>query len=239
MTEERFARTASLLGEKAIDVLRSASVAVFGLGGVGSYTVEALARSGVGELWLFDFDCVSESNINRQLFALDSTVGMLKTDVAKCRIADINPLTAVHTVSEYMDEGNIGAYLDAARPAYIVDAIDSVPSKIALILAARERNIPIICCMGTGNKLDPAKLQITDIKKTNTCPLAATVRRRLRALGITEGVDVLWSTELPTRPLSQRDEGGRMPPASVSYLPAIAGLMLGGHVIRKLVGILK
>ena len=214
--EERYVRTAALLGEEAVARLCASRVAVFGLGGVGGYAVEALARAGVGTLWLFDFDTVSESNLNRQLFALTSTVGMKKTDVARARVADINPDTAVYTEDTFVDEGNIGAYLDRAHPDFIVDAIDSVPSKIALILAARERNIPIISCMGTGNKLDPTKLQITEIK-----------------LGVTEGVAALWSTELPARPQNAA-EGNRPVPATVSYLPAVAGLMLGGYVIRKI-----
>lgn len=234
--EERYVRTAALLGEEAVLRLRNSAVAVFGLGGVGGYTVEALARAGVGALWLFDFDTVSESNLNRQLFALTSTVGMKKTGVARARVADINPNTVVYTEDTFADESNIGEYLDRARPDFIVDAIDSVPSKIALILAARERNIPIISCMGTGNKLDPSKLQITDIKKTNTCPLAAAVRTRLRKLGVNDGVAALWSTEFPVRP-QNGEEGGRPVPATVSYLPAVAGLMLGGYVIRKIAGI--
>jgi len=231
--EEKFVRTAALIGEEALARLQAATVAVFGLGGVGGYTVEALARAGIGELWIFDFDTVSESNINRQILALDSTVGMRKTDAACARLADINPHTVVHAVNVFIDADNIGEYLDRAHPTYIVDAIDSVPSKLALILAAKERNIPIVCCMGTGNKLDPTKLQITDIKKTNTCPLAAAVRTRLRKLGITEGVDALWSSELPVRPKREVD-GSPSVPASISYLPAAAGLMLGGHVIRKI-----
>ena len=231
--EEKFVRTAALIGEEALARLQAATVAVFGLGGVGGYTVEALARAGIGELWIFDFDTVSESNINRQILALDSTVGMRKTDAASARLADINPHTVVHAVNAFIDADNIGEYLDRAHPTYIVDAIDSVPSKLALILAAKERNIPIVCCMGTGNKLDPTKLQITDNKKTNTCPLAAAVRTRLRKLGITEGVDALWSNELPVRP-KQEVDGSPSVPASISYLPAVAGLMLGGHVIRKI-----
>ena len=231
--EERFVRTAALLGEEAVSRLAASTVAVFGLGGVGGYVVESLARAGVGTLWLFDFDTVSESNINRQIYALSSTVGMKKTDVARARIADINPAATVHTEDTFVDAENIGEYLDRAHPDFIVDAIDSVPSKIALILAARERDIPIVCCMGTGNKLDPTKLQITDIKKTNTCPLAATVRTRLRKLGVTDGVAALWSSELPARQ-KEGEEGARPVPATVSYLPAVAGLMLGGYVIRKI-----
>ena len=232
MIEERYIRTAALLGEEAHADLRASSVAVFGLGGVGGYTVEALARAGIGRLALFDFDRVSESNINRQILALSNTVGMLKTDLARSRVAAINSDIAVSTVAERITEENVGGYLDEARPDYIVDAIDDVPAKIALILAARERGIPIISCMGTGNKLDPSKLTITDIKKTNTCPLAAAVRTRLRKCGVTEGVAALWSSEPPVRNSSA--EGGRPVPATVSYMPAVAGLMLAGYIIRQI-----
>lgn len=231
MTEERFSRTAMLLGEGAIERLRYARVMLFGLGGVGGYAAEALARAGVGHLFFCDFDTVSVSNINRQILALDSTVGQKKTAVAAMRAKDINPAIEVVEADLFVDEHNALDLIAAFRPDYIIDAIDAVPSKIALIAAAKTLSVPIISCMGTGNKLDPEKLTVADISKTHTCPLARAVRTRLRAIGI-HHADVLFSTEKPLTP--QGGEEGKSVPASVSFVPSVAGLMLGGYVIRRL-----
>lgn len=234
--EERFSRTSLLIGEEAVGRLSRASVLVVGLGGVGGYTVEALARAGVGRLTLVDDDTVSVSNINRQILATDETVGRPKAEVAAARVASISPSCIVRACRLFVDESNVAALLAEAAPDYIVDAIDSVPSKIALIRAAQDAGVPIVSCMGTGNKVDTTKLAIGDINKTHTCPLARSVRARLRAEGITH-LDVLWSSEKPREPLAPVEENGRRIPATISYLPAIAGLMLGGFVIRRLAGI--
>lgn len=232
MIEERFSRTAMLLGEQAVRALGESRVMLFGLGGVGGYTCEALARAGVGELILVDFDTVSPSNINRQILADDTTVGQKKTAVAAARIARIAPGTRIQLREEFADTQNTEAMILSAMPHYVIDAIDYVPGKLAIITAAMAHGIPVISCMGTGNKLYPEKLQIGDIAKTHTCPLARAVRTGLRRAGIFHA-DVLWSSEMPRTPAVAGENGQRVP-ASVSYVPAIAGLMLGGYVIRRL-----
>ena len=234
MTDERFSRTAMLLGEEALSRLFSSRVMLFGLGGVGGYACEALARAGVGHLFLCDFDTVSVSNINRQILADDTTVGQKKTAVAAERVRRIHPSAEVTVADLFVDEKNALDLIASFRPDYIIDAIDAVPSKIALIAAANTLSVPIISCMGTGNKLDPEKLTIADISKTHTCPLARAVRTRLRAVGISH-VDVLFSTEKPIAP--QVGEGEKSVPASVSFVPSVAGLMLGGFVVLRLSGV--
>ncbi len=234
MTDERFSRTAMLLGEVGLSRLFASRVMLFGLGGVGGYACEALARAGVGHLFLCDFDTVSVSNINRQILADDTTVGQKKTAVASERVRRIHPSAEVTVADLFVDEKNALDLIASFRPDYIIDAIDAVPSKIALIAAASTLSVPIISCMGTGNKLDPEKLAIADISKTHTCPLARAVRTRLRAVGISH-VDVLFSTEKPIAP--QVGEGEKSVPASVSFVPSVAGLMLGGFVIRRLSGV--
>ncbi len=236
MTDERFSRTAMLLGEEAVDRLWSSRVMLFGLGGVGGYACEALARAGIGELILVDFDTVSCSNINRQILADDTTVGQPKAAVAAARVLRISPQARVQTVEQFVDEANAASLIQAAAPHYIIDAIDHVPGKLAIIQAAHARGIPVISCMGTGNKLYPEKLQISDISKTHTCPLARSVRAKLRAAGISH-VEVLWSSEQPRTPRIPLVEDGRAVPATVSFVPAAAGLLLGGHVIRRLANI--
>ncbi len=230
-----FSRTESLLGKEAVEKLNKKSVAVFGLGGVGGHAVEALARSGVGRLVLVDFDTVSRSNINRQIFALSSTVGKLKCDVAKERLLDINPTLEVVSYPVFADEGNIQSILEKERPDYVIDCIDSVKSKVFLAKTAVEMQIPIISSMGTGNKLEPEKLTISDISKTHTCPLARVMRRELKAVGIAH-LDVVFSTEMPHP--STVVENGRHAPASCAFVPSVAGLMLAGYVIKKLGGVL-
>ncbi|MBO5050839.1 MAG: ThiF family adenylyltransferase [Clostridia bacterium] len=236
MIEERFSRTAMLIGEEALGALQHSRVLLFGLGGVGGYACEALARAGVGELHLVDFDTVSISNINRQILADETTVGRPKAAVAAERVARIAPATRVRVVDRFADEANVEAIILAADPQYIIDAIDTVDSKLAILRVAQAHGIPVISCMGTGNKLYPEKLQISDISKTHTCPLARAVRARLRREGINHA-EVLWSSEPPRKPCTPVEEGGRVIPASISFVPAAAGLMLAGHVIRKLVGL--
>lgn len=235
MMEERFSRIARLVGEEALDRLRSARVLLVGLGGVGGYACEALARAGVGTLYLVDADRVSESNINRQILADDTTVGRPKAAVAAERVARINPAADVHPCECFVDEQNVAALFAAARPDYVIDAIDTVSGKVALIRTAHAAGIPVISCMGTGNKLEADKLQIADIAKTSVCPLCRVMRVRLRKEGILH-LPVLFSTETPRTPQEQITENGRHIPASISYVPAVAGLLIAGHVIRDLMG---
>lgn len=229
-----FLRTRMLLGDDAMDRLASSHVAVFGLGGVGSYAVEALARSGVGELTLVDRDTLSPSNINRQLYALHSTVGQPKAEVAVRRCLDINPTLRVHTLCETYDADHREAFF-IAKYDFIIDAIDLVSCKLDLISQALARGIPIISALGTGNKLDPSLLCVSDISKTSGCPLARVMRRELKDRGIRH-LPVVFSPEQPaeTRQLDTPDPGRRSVPASVSWVPSCAGLMLGGYVVRQL-----
>lgn len=232
---EEFMREQMLLGEKAMERLSTAHVAVFGIGGVGSYTAEALARAGVGRLTLVDNDTVSITNINRQLCALHSTVGLPKCEVMASRIRDINPRCEVRAlVRTYCEEEKEDFF--AERYDYIVDAIDTVSCKLSLIETAIVRGVPIVSAMGTGNKLDPTQFQITDISKTTGCPLARVVRKELRNRGIRHHT-VLYSTELPQTPesLEAPPPGRRSVPASVSWVPSCAGLMLAGYVVQQLI----
>jgi tRNA A37 threonylcarbamoyladenosine dehydratase len=225
-----FSRTAAVIGEDGINKLSKARVAVFGVGGVGGYVCESLARSGVGKIDIFDMDTVSLSNINRQIIALHSTVGRHKTEVMKERIADINPdcIVTEHRVF-YMPE-NADEY-DLSQYDFVVDAIDTVTAKIELAARVTSLSIPFISCMGTGNKLDVSKLTISDISKTTVCPLARVMRRELRARGINH-ITVLYSTEIPAT--SGTDENGKKVPASTAFVPAAAGLMIGAHVTKAL-----
>lgn len=226
-----FSRTAAVIGEDGLEKLSKARVAVFGVGGVGGFVCESLARSGVGAIDLFDMDTVSPTNINRQIIALQSTVGRYKTEVMRERILDINPdcKVAEHRVF-YMPE-NAGEY-DLSKYDLIVDAIDTVTAKIELAVRATSLSIPFIACMGTGNKMDVSKLQIADISKTTVCPLARVMRRELRLRGINH-LPVLFSTELPLT--SGTDENGKKVPASTAFVPAAAGLMIGAYAVKKLI----
>ncbi len=226
---EQDERTAMLIGEDALEHLRHASVAVFGVGGVGSFVVEALARAGVGRLLLCDNDTVSVTNLNRQLIALHSTVGALKVDVAASRVRDISPECDVETRALFYAPDTADD-IDLSGYDYIVDAVDSVPAKIELIVRANRLGIPIISCMGAGNKLDPTKFEVADIQKTSVCPLARVMRRELRLRGV-EACKVVYSKEEPVKP----PEGGRRCPASISFVPSAAGLILAGEVIRDLI----
>lgn len=229
-----FIREEMLLGSAAMERLRSCHVAVFGIGGVGSYCAEALARSGVGTLTLVDHDTVSASNINRQLIALHSTVGLPKAQVMANRIRDIDPACTVHVLQRLYTEEDRAAFF--VQPYdYIIDCIDMVSSKLSLIQNAMARRIPIISAMGTGNKLDPTKFEITDLSKTKSCHLARIMRKELRQRGILHH-RVLYSTELARTPLPLEapPPGKRSLPASVAWVPSCAGLMLAGDVIRTL-----
>ena len=233
---ERTMRAQMLLGGDAMDKLRAAHVAVFGLGGVGSWCAEGLARSGVGELTLIDQDTASRSNINRQLCALESTLDLPKAEVMAARAHDINPEITVHTV--------VGCYTAAERERffadydYVVDAIDLVSCKVDLIMSCRGRGIPIISALGTGNKRDASLLEITDISKTYSCALARVVRKELRARGV-EHHTVVFSPEEPMRPeqLEAPPPGRRSVPGSLVWVPASAGLLLCQHVVTRLTGL--
>ena len=224
---EKFIRTRRLLGDTAMDKLKNARVAVFGVGGVGGYVVEALVRSGIGEIDMFDNDTVAESNINRQIIATTETIGRLKVDVAKERALLINPDIKVNTHNCFYMPDNADEY-DLSVYSYIVDAIDTVTAKIELIKRAKALDVPIISSMGTGNKLDASMLEVTDIKKTEMCPLARTMRRELKNRGITS-LKVVYSKEKPIVP----DDGERTP-ASTAFVPAAAGLIIAGEVVKDL-----
>ena len=228
MAEDRLQRQRALIGDEATQSLSSSTVAVFGIGGVGSYTVEALARAGVGSLILIDGDRVSESNINRQLIADTTTVGKWKAEAAAERVRKINPDCTVTAVNEFADDSNVDRILTEANADYVVDAIDCVTTKLLIALWAQEHNVPVISSMGTGNKLDPSKFVITDISKTSVCPLARVMRRECKAKGIRK-LTVLYSTEEPVKT-------GLRVPASISYVPSCAGLMIAGRVIRDIIG---
>ena len=230
---EQYTRTAMLLGHEAVERLNEAHVAVFGIGGVGSFTAEALARAGIGTLTLIDDDTVSESNLNRQLVALRSTIGKAKTEVMADRIRDINPNCKVITISARYTPQDREQFF-TQKYDFIADAIDSVACKTDLIATALDRDIPIISAMGTGNKLDPSKFLITDLAKTSGCPLARVMRRELKQRGILHHT-VLYSTEPALKPLFQPEQEKTVP-GSVAWVPSCAGLMIAGHIIRTLAG---
>ena len=233
---EQFLRTAMLLGENAMERLKNARVAVFGIGGVGGYVVEALARAGIGHIALVDSDTISLSNLNRQLLATHSTLGMPKVEAAKARILDINPASQVETYPIFYTP-ETAHLLDFTRFDYIVDAIDTVTGKLALVEQANAAHTPIICCMGTGNKLDASAFQVADISKTSMCPLARVMRRELGKRGI-KHLKVVYSQEEALTPTGWEAEaaaiGKRQIPGSVSFVPGAAGLILAGEVIRDI-----
>lgn len=228
-----FSRTALLVGEEGLKKLKNARVAVFGVGGVGGYVVEALARSGVGTLDLIDKDVVSESNINRQIIALHSTVGQLKTEAAAVRAKDINPEIVVHTHNVFYLPENAGDF-DFTNYDYVVDAIDTVSGKIALIENAKRCNVAVISSMGAGNKLDPTAFEVADISKTTVCPLARVMRRELKKRGI-EHVKVVYSKEEPIATSTIDEESGKAIPGSIAFVPSVVGLIIAGEVIKDLV----
>ena len=227
--QEQFSRTALVLGEAALDQLAASRVAVFGVGGVGGYVVEALARSGVGGLDLIDNDTVALSNLNRQIVALHSTLGRLKVDVAAARVKDINPACAV-TVHPVFYLPETAGRFDFHQYDYVVDAIDTVAGKLALVENARACGVPIICAMGAGNKTDPTRFEVADIHDTTVCPLARVMRRECRRRGI-EHLKVVYSKEEPIIP-----PGGVRVPGSTAFVPPVVGLIIASEVIRDLIG---
>lgn len=251
MPQHSLSRTELLIGKEALDKLKDSKVVVFGIGGVGSFTVEALARGGVGKIVLIDDDTVCLTNINRQIHATFDTISKPKVQVMKDRILSINPKCEVTIYQTFVKEDNIKEIIDEDTD-YVVDVIDTVSSKIALILWCKEHNIEIISCMGTGNKIDPTKFQITDIYKTKVCPLAKVMRYELRKRGV-KSLKVLYSEEAPLKP--KLDEvitckegcvctGGtkkclakRQIPGSISFVPPVAGMIIGGEVIKDIIGL--
>ena len=234
---EQFSRTELLLGEAAMKKLHASRVAVFGIGGVGGYTVEALARCGIGALDLIDSDTISISNINRQILATHSTVRKLKVDAARARVLDINPGCTVRTYPCFYLPDTADQF-DFAQYNYIVDCIDTVTGKLQLVERAFQAGTPIICSMGTGNKLDPAAFQVADISKTSMCPLARIMRKELKKRGISH-VKVVYSQEEALTPAVDPEEleraGKRQIPGSVSFVPGAAGLILAGEVVKDLI----
>lgn len=224
-----------LIGDAGVEKLHKSHVAVFGLGGVGSYTAEALARAGVGELTVVDSDTVSVTNINRQLYALNSTVGVKKTDVAAQRIKDINPDCIVHIIDGFYLPENAADFF-VSHYDYIADAVDTVSAKLSLAAEAQRRGIPIVSCMGTGNKLDPTLFRVSDISQTSVCPLCRVMRRELKARGV-KSLRVVWSPEPPLTP-GECAEGStrRAVPGSISFVPPVAGMIMAGEIVKNLIG---
>lgn len=223
--DDRFQRTESLIGPQAINKLRHAHVAVIGVGGVGGYVVEALSRAGIGELTLIDNDTIKKSNINRQIIALESTEGLKKIEAFKNRLLDINPEINVNTVDCFILPETIDD-IDFTGFDYVVDAIDTVSGKISIIEKCNRLNIPVISSMGTGNKLDPTAFKIADISKTSVCPLARVMRYELKKRGIKK-IKVLYSEETPVKQENRT-------PASISFVPSVAGLIIAGEVIKDI-----
>lgn len=234
----QFSRTEILLGSDAMERLYGSSVAVFGVGGVGGYTVEALARSGIGHLALIDPDDVGLSNINRQILATHSSLGQLKVEAAKQRVLDINPNAKVDTYPIFYTP-ETADQIDLKQFDYIVDAIDTVTGKLCLVQRAVEAGVPMISCMGAGNKLDGTAFRVADISKTTVCPLARIMRKELKKRGINH-LKVVFTTEEALKPVGAEEEaaalGKRQIPGSTSYIPGIAGLLLAGEVIKDLAG---
>ncbi len=231
--KEQFSRTISLIGKEKFEKLQKSTIAVYGIGGVGSYVVEGLVRSGIGHIILIDNDIISVTNINRQIHATLDTVGKDKTEIMKQRILSINPEIKIETynASEIKngEENLIDENID-----YVVDAVDTITTKIKLIEKAKKENVKIISCMGTGNKLDPTKLEITDISKTSVCPLAKIIRKELKRKNI-KNVKVLCSKEEPIKIKNVEENSHKTVPASISFVPSVAGLIIAGEVIKDII----
>ena len=229
--ENQFSRTEMLIGTENLEKLKNSKVAIFGIGGVGSYTVEGLARAGIGNFILIDNDDISITNLNRQIHATHETVGRAKVEVMKERILSINPNAKIETFKTFFLPNCEEKIIDEGI-TYIVDAIDAVTAKIELVMEANRLNIPIISSMGTGNKLNPSMLEVTDISKTSVCPLAKVMRKELRDRGIKK-LKVVYSKEEPIK--SKAGEEGKIVPGSVSFVPSVAGLIIAGEVVKDIV----
>lgn len=227
--DNQFSRTELIIGKESIEKLQASKVAIFGLGGVGSYVVEGLVRAGVGNFVLVDKDTVDVTNLNRQLIATTKTIGQPKVEVAKQRILEINPKVNVEIYQEFFMPETKGILDDTID--YIVDVVDTVTAKIELVQRANKLNIPIISSMGTGNKLDPTQFEVTDIYKTSICPLAKVMRKELRARGI-EKLKVVYSKEEPIKQFASKE---RITPGSISFVPSVAGLIIAGEVVKDLI----
>lgn len=231
--QEQFSRTEMIIGEKALEKLASCRVALFGVGGVGGYALEALARCGVGAFDLVDNDTVNITNINRQIIALHSTIGQYKVDAAKERILSINPAAKVNTYRTfYLPENS--AEFDFSNYDYVIDCVDTVTAKLEIVQNAKRANIPVISSMGTGNKLDPTCFEVADIYKTSVCPLAKVMRRELKKRNI-DSLKVVYSKEEPIKPTIEGGKSSARTPGSVSFVPSVAGLIIAGEVIKDLV----
>lgn len=229
--QHEFSRTELLIGNSGLEKLRKSTVMIFGIGGVGSYTVEALARAAVGHLILVDFDEISLTNINRQLHALHSTLGEGKAEVMKRRILDINPDANVEVIKEFYSAADADRML-GRKLDYVIDAIDTVSSKVSLAKECLLRKIPLISSMGAGNRLSAESYRVTDISKTSGDPLAKAVRKLLRKEGLTKGIKVVSTTDLPLMPLSSEAEDHV--PGSISFVPSVVGLLIAGEVVRDI-----
>ena len=232
---DQFARTELLIGKEGVNKLKNSRVAVFGIGGVGGYVVEALVRSGLGNIDIIDNDTVCSTNLNRQIIATTKTIGKYKVDVAEERIHDINPEVKVTKYKTFYTPETADEF-DFSKYDYVVDAIDTVVGKISLVEKSKEYNIPIICAMGAGNKMDPTKLEVADISKTSVCPLAKVIRQELKKRRIKK-VKVVYSKELPIKPAPSNEvTNKRQTPGSNAFVPATAGLIIAGEVIKDLIG---
>ena len=240
--QDRYARTRMLLGAHSLEKMASSKVAVFGIGGVGGYVVEALARSGIGSFVLVDHDRIAFTNLNRQIIALESTLGQYKVYAAAARIRDINPEASVEVHRCFFLPDTAGDF-DFSAFDYVVDAVDTVTAKLLIIEKAKEARVPVISAMGAGNKLDPTKFEVTDLYRTRMDPLAKVMRRELKKRGITE-LKVVYSTEQPVKPpdsgaLPEVSASGRPVPGSVAFVPSVAGLIIAGEVVKDLSGTVR
>lgn len=231
--KEEWSRTAYIYGEEAVKKINKSKIAVFGVGGVGGFTCEALARAGVGQIDIFDKDTVSLSNINRQIIALHSTVGKPKVEIMRERILDINPECHVNAYEVFYLPDNADEY-DLSKYDYIVDAVDTVSAKLEIICRADKLGVPVISAMGAGNKTDPTAFEVADINKTSVCPLARVMRRELKKRGIVK-LKVVYSKEEPIKRSVEETENGKVPPGSLSFVPSVMGLIIASEIVKDLI----
>ena len=229
---KQFSRTEVLIGKERVEKLQNSKVAIFGIGGVGSYVVEGLARAGIGSFILIDKDVVDETNINRQIIATKKTIGIPKVEVARQRILDINPNAKIEIREEFFLPESIDFF--DKKIDYVIDCVDTITAKIEIIVRAKKHNIPVISCMGTGNKLDPTKFEVEDIYKTSICPLAKVMRKELKQRGI-ENLKVVYSKEEPIKTNLFDEETNKQIPGSISFVPSVAGLIIAGEVVKELI----
>ena len=229
---KQFSRTEVLIVKERVEKLQNSKVAIFGIGGVGSYVVEGLARAGIGSFILIDKDVVDETNINRQIIATKKTIGIPKVEVARQRILDINPNAKIEIREEFFLPESIDFFDE--KIDYVIDCVDTITAKIEIIVRAKKHNIPVISCMGTGNKLDPTKFEVEDIYKTSICPLAKVMRKELKQRGI-EKLKVVYSKEEPIKTNLFDEETNKQIPGSISFVPSVAGLIIAGEVVKELI----